>query len=144
MLPDEIIRAHYPAPTSHRPSNMASTSKQPTVEEASPSPPVTAVSLPEQSAEATISNAGIEKAESSGGSDEQANEGAGTKGDEEPEEEWDPAAESLPGGSANVKGKGKQTADAGGPQGSEQPWQAVWSPEQNGELAAQHHLPLHL
>jgi hypothetical protein len=122
---------------------MASSSKQPTVEEASPSPPAAAVSLPEQSAEATKSNAMIEKAESSGGSDEQAHEGAGTKGDEEPEDEWDPAAESLPGGSVNVKGKGKQTGDAGGPQGSEQPWQAVWSPEQNGEYSKSHNTISH-
>jgi len=53
--------------------------------------------------------------------------------DEEEEQEWDPAEERGPGESSS-SGKGKGVAKGEEEGGDEQPWQAVWAPDQNGQL----------
>lgn len=99
---------------------MSPTTRKVTVETASSSPSSPPAELPSRSTEAE----GADKAGSASGS--------------ESEGEWDPSAEKLPGDAdkSKRKGKGKEHDDESG-QGSEkeeeQPWQAVWSPEQNGE-----------
>ncbi|WVQ95056.1 hypothetical protein IAU59_002148 [Kwoniella sp. CBS 9459] len=52
---------------------------------------------------------------------------------EEDEEEWDPAEERLPGQELKEKGKGKEkeSESSGETKVEDQPWQAVWAPEQN-------------
>lgn len=99
---------------------MSPTSRKVTVENASSSPTPPPTEAPSRSTEAEHAD----KAESTSGS--------------ESEGEWDPSAEILPGGADESKrtrkgkdhdgGKGESSA-----KGEEQPWQAVWSPEQNGE-----------
>lgn len=115
-------------------------SKQVTLEEASPSPPPLPkepipVASSSKSADEGKEDAADVPINSLGDDDEEQDEEAGNqdKGeddDEDEEEEWDPSEERLPGQSSKTaKGKGKAAeSDA-----SEQPWQAVWAPEQNGQ-----------
>lgn len=56
------------------------------------------------------------------------------------QDEWDPSEERLPGDAQpkskrrKVMDKGKGKEVDGAQAGGEQPWQAVWAAEQNGEL----------
>jgi hypothetical protein len=115
-------------------------SKQPSVQEASPSPPpLPPGPVPTASTSAAGESGGqpVDVPINSLGEDEDDSDAASGPDDEveekddDEEEEWDPAEERLPGqGGAKDKGKGKaedqSTAD--------QPWQAVWAAEQNGKL----------
>ncbi len=99
---------------------MASSSKQVTVEDASPSPPP----LPKEPLPNSAQPAPIDQPIESLGEDDES-------GEEESDEEWDPAAERGP-EAVNGKEKGKEKDQSNGEDG--QPWQAVWAPEQNGKL----------
>jgi hypothetical protein len=111
---------------------MASTAKYTTVEEASPSPPP----LPNE----PLPGAPIDVPITALGEGEDSDDG-GEEG-ENAEEVWDPSSEAQPG--EDRKGKGKRKAEdveegqGGGREKSmdakENPWQAVWAPEQNGEF----------
>ena len=125
----------------HFKSKMASV-KAATVEEASPSlPPLPSGPLPTQEAPIAelINFLGEDDSE-----DERPKEDGGhaEDGAGENEEEWDPSAERLPGEGAKGKGKEKASSE-GGASGGEgtgenaHPWQAVWSPEKNGESSFQ-------
>lgn len=122
-------------------------SRRVVVEEASPSPPpLPKEPLPEGStsarnATATGSTAANEGSVDGDGAGEGPNDGSGgdaedqsegvkgnEAGKEEEEEEWDPAEERLP-GQTSAKGKGKAVEG----ETSDQPWQAVWAAEQNGQ-----------
>ncbi|OXG14535.1 hypothetical protein C366_04576 [Cryptococcus neoformans Tu401-1] len=97
---------------------MSPTSRKVTVENASSSPTPPPTEAPSRSTEAEHAD----KAESASGS--------------ESEGEWDPSAEILPGGADESKRTRKGKDHDGGKgesseKGEEQPWQAVWSPEQN-------------
>lgn len=76
----------------------------------------------------------------------------GADAGEEEEEEWDPAAETLPGQAQQKgKGKGKQkeadpasaavTEDGNDGESKPHPWQAVWSEEKNGAFGTVRPLP---
>jgi len=101
-----------------------SSSKQPTVTEASPSPPP----LPNEPLPETSLPVDQPITEIGDGDDDEDDE-AGS------DEEWDPAEVRLPGDNTQVpgKGKGKGKEVDPGEVGQDQPWQAVWSPEKNGE-----------
>lgn len=113
-------------------------SKQVTVEEASPSPPP----LPKEVAPVASSSNSSSPAEVSAtrdpadvpvdtlGENSDSDQGEEDAGSEI--EEWDPSEERLPGQtskSSSSKGKGKAVDG----ETSNQPWQAVWAPEQNGQ-----------
>jgi len=98
-------------------SEMASTSKRVTVEDASPSPPP----LPKEHLPAPAVAEPVDQPIESLGDDDSE--------EEEWDDEWDPAAKRLP-GEANEKGKGKGKGKEAN--GDGQPWQAVWAPERNG------------
>ncbi|WVR09513.1 hypothetical protein IAU60_006581 [Kwoniella sp. DSM 27419] len=113
--------------------------KQVTVEDASASP-----SPPPSELKGAASGSGSAQVESVDGAGpvDQPIDSLGSDSDEEgegsdaaeEEEEWDPAEERLPGQVDNGKGKGKGKAkkDAAGEEvKDDQPWQAVWAPEQN-------------
>ena len=97
---------------------MASTSRQATVQDASPSPPpLPNEPLPTITDPALVVDQPIESL----GDDDDESE------DDDSDDEWDPALQRGPG---EVKGKSKAKEDS---KGETQPWQAVWAPEQNGE-----------
>lgn len=118
-------------------------SKQVTVEEGSASPPpLPKESLPEAST-STSTSCGPSTEQVAdipvGALGEDSNHADGDKRVDavnpatnehaEEDEEWDPAEERLPGQTRSAKGKGKAAESEAG----EQPWQAVWAAEQNGQ-----------
>ena len=102
---------------------MASSSKQVTVEDASPSPPP----LPKEPLPGPSATEPIDEPIHSLGDDELTDEEEANE--EESGDEWDPAAEHIPGDVTGENAKGNSQGE-----GELQPWQAVWAPEQQGEL----------
>lgn len=118
-----------------------STSKQATVEDASPSPPP----LPTEQPPLPTGQPPLPTEPVPGAVDEPIRSlGDGVSDDddeedeEEEEEEWDPSEERLPGqegkkGTGKGKGKESRAGGEGGEEVKAHPWQAVWSAEKNGE-----------
>jgi hypothetical protein len=122
-------------------STSCTMSKQGTVAEASPSPPLLPNEpLPSSSlaSSSTLAPVNTDQPITSLGDGESDDED-----EADPEEVWDPSEERLPGqdssGLSKDKGKGKGKAKegdgaGGGAADGAHPWQAVWSPDKNGEL----------
>lgn len=111
-------------PSPNKTAEMSS-SKHPTVEAGSPSPPP----LPSEPLPLTTDTP-IDQPIASLGEDDEENEE-----ENESDAEWDPSEERLPGqGTDKEKGKGKYVETDANTSEGEQPWQAVWAPEQNGQL----------
>ena len=117
--------------------------KEATVEDGSPSPPpLPNEPPPEVSAEEVIDQPIASLGEDHDEEDDNASDSSFESGDSE----WDPSEQRLPGESSKRKvketvdtdgeGSGDQAADTN----ESQPWQAVWSPEQNGRSSFASHM----
>ncbi|WRT68500.1 uncharacterized protein IL334_005476 [Kwoniella shivajii] len=105
--------------------------KKATVEDASSLSPSPSAPAPVQSSSPDGKEDTVDEPITTLGGDDAEAEGKEAEDEEEEEEEeevWDPSSEKLPGQGESSKGKSK-AKNVG--EGEEQPWQAVWSPEQN-------------